>query len=248
MTLITELLSTLPDGSVREVTVGLHWTAVVVEPEGGALSCGLASTVQDPGMHGKFDVPQAGSLTDLSARELADFATAGSAAQRSIGFAAINALLPHYADQWVELDAADVLIEHGAGKTVAVIGHFPFTDRVREQVGTLHVLELNPGPGDLPASAAPEILPQADVIAITSMTMLNGSFEGLVKLCNPNALTLTLGPTTPLSPVLFNYGLDLLSGSIVDEIDPVLRHVRQGGNFRQVKRAGVRLVTMRPAE
>jgi hypothetical protein len=43
---------------------------------------------------------------------------------------------------------------------------------------------------------------------------------------------------------MFEYGIDMLGGSIVTDIDPVLRTVSQGGNFRQVKAAGVRLVTV----
>ena len=52
-----------------------------------------------------------------------------------------------------------------------------------------------------------------------------------------------MGPSTLLRPVLFDYGIDLLCGSIVSDIEPVVRTVQQGGNFRQVHRAGVRLVT-----
>jgi uncharacterized protein (DUF4213/DUF364 family) len=56
---------------------------------------------------------------------------------------------------------------------------------------------------------------------------------------------LLLGPTTPLSPVLFDHGVHILSGAVVTDVEGVLRTVGQGGNFRQVHRAGVRLVTMR---
>jgi uncharacterized protein (DUF4213/DUF364 family) len=52
-----------------------------------------------------------------------------------------------------------------------------------------------------------------------------------------------LGPSTPLSPVLFDYGFDALSGSIVIDRDKVINCISQGANFRQVK--GVRKVTLR---
>ncbi len=52
------------------------------------------------------------------------------------------------------------------------------------------------------------------------------------------------GSSTPLSPILFDHGVHILSGSVVMDVDSVLWVVSQGGNFRQVHRQGVRLVTM----
>jgi uncharacterized protein (DUF4213/DUF364 family) len=55
---------------------------------------------------------------------------------------------------------------------------------------------------------------------------------------------LVLGPSAPLSPILANYGVTTLSGSIVEAIEPVLKAVEQGAHFRQVHQTGVKLVTM----
>ena len=66
-----------------------------------------------------------------------------------------------------------------------------------------------------------------------------------MALRRPEALVLVLGPSTPLSPALFDYGVHLLSGAVVQDVEAVLRAVSQGANFRQVRRLGVRLVTMR---
>jgi uncharacterized protein (DUF4213/DUF364 family) len=52
-----------------------------------------------------------------------------------------------------------------------------------------------------------------------------------------------LGPSTPLSPVLFNHGVSILSGSKVMDEAAVLRTVGQGATFQQVE--GVRLLTFR---
>ena len=57
-------------------------------------------------------------------------------------------------------------------------------------------------------------------------------------------MVLVLGPSTPLSPLLFEYGVHLLSGSVVEDIEAVLQAVSQGANFRQVHQYGVHLVTM----
>ncbi len=244
MSLVNDLLAVIGDGPVIDVSVGLHWTVVTVEV-GGTLRCGLASTLSGGHGHtGRPDVPQAGALTVRSGRELAALAREAGLTQRSIGFAAINALLPRRPEAWFEANAEEVLAARGAGKTVALVGHFPFVERLRGRVGALHVLELRPKPGDLPAEAAPEVLPRADVVAITGMTLLNGSFEALLALCAPLSTVLVLGPSTPLHPLLFERGVGLLSGAVVDNVEAVQRHVRQGGSFRQVHRAGVRLVTM----
>ena len=88
------------------------------------------------------------------------------------------------------------------------------------------------------------VIPRAEVVAITGTTLLNHTFAQLMNLCRPQTLVLVLGPSTPLSPVLFNYGVHLLSGSVVENIEAVLQAVSQGANFRQVHRQGVRLVTM----
>lgn len=245
MKLLDELAAALPDGDVLDVCIGLHWTAVVVRQH-GQRRCGLASTLSTPFTHSvEPDVPGAGRLHTLAPPELARLACAGQPPLTSIGVAAINALLPPYPERWHDLNAEDVIADHGAGKAVALIGSFPFVPRLRSRVGELSVLELDPGADELPAEAAPDILPHADVVAITSMTLINRSLEALLALCNPRATVLLLGPSTPLSPIVFGHGIDLLSGAVVTDIDPVLAAIRQGANFRQVHRAGVRLVTMR---
>ena len=105
-------------------------------------------------------------------------------------------------------------------------------------------MEQDPRGDDLPAEAAEELLPQADVIAITGTALINHTFDRLMAMRNPQALVLVLGPSTPLSPVLFEQGVHLLSGALVEDIESVLRAAGQGANFRQLHRQGVRLVTM----
>ncbi len=243
MKVIDDLLAVVPDGETVSVTVGLHWTAVVVDL-GKERHCGLASTVTGLRPHGQVDVPSAGQLSQLSGRELAALALTDNLTLRSIGMAAINALLPRLPDRWVESNAEEVIATAGANRSVVLVGHFPFIAQLRPRVGQLFVLEQNPGPGEYPASAAAKLVPQADVLAITSMTLLNGTLDELLSLRRPGARVLLLGPTTPMHPLLFDYGIAMLSGAVVNEIAPVLRVIQEGGVFRQVHQAGVRLVTM----
>jgi uncharacterized protein (DUF4213/DUF364 family) len=241
--LVSRLLAGLTDsGPVLDVRIGTHWTIVVAETVRGPRA-GLAATqlVHDL-QHGRPAVRDAGRLLGRDARTLAELALADSPTERSIGFAALNALLDVDETLCVERNAEEIILERGKGRRVAVVGHFPFVPRVRAAADVCWVLELSPGPGDLPAERAPEVIPQADVVAITGMTLLNGTFEDLVALARPEAYALLLGPTTPLSPTLFETGVDTLSGTLLLDISAALVAVSQGANFRQIP--GKRLVTM----
>ncbi|HEY73239.1 MAG: hypothetical protein DRJ03_20485 [Chloroflexi bacterium] len=71
------------------------------------------------------------------------------------------------------------------------------------------------------------------------------TFDDLIRLCRPNAFVLLLGPSAPLSPALFEMGVDAVSGTLVIDPERVLQSVGQGATFRQIKRAGgLRLLTM----
>lgn len=220
------------------VFVGAFWTAVV------SRYCGLASTTITPEyQHGQQQVAEAGQLAERSARELASLAKSPRLLEATIGLAAINSLIEVDERQCVELNAGDFLLEQGRGKRVAVVGHFPFVPQLRQAAAELWVLELRPKPGDLPADQADVVLPRADIVAITGTTFINHTIDGLLKLCRSDSLVMVLGPTIPLSPVLFEYGIDMLSGTRVVDVDQALRYVSQGATFRQIR--GTRLVTMR---
>jgi uncharacterized protein (DUF4213/DUF364 family) len=244
--ILADLLSAIADGNVLDVRIGLHWTAVVAEVD-GAPRCGLASTLNPGHRHGEGpQLAEAGRLESLSGRELAGMVQEAATVKASVGMAAINALLPPPdAQDCEDINAEDVIASHGAGKRVALIGSFPFVPRLAPRVGRLDVLELHPAQGEMPASAAPALLPGADVVAITAMSLINHTLAGLLRLCSEEALVMLLGPSTPLTSVMFDHRVDLLCGSIVTDIAPVLSSVSQGANFRQVHRQGVRLVSMR---
>lgn len=165
--------------------------------------------------------------------------------QRGIALATINALLPKEgAETWGDVNASDVIIQRGRGKHVALVGHFPFVSEVREKVGQLSVLELNPREGDLLACEAPNIIPHVDILAVTSMAFVNKTMDGLLALCRPETYVIVIGPSTPLTSLLFDVGVNMLCGSIIENIDTVVESVLAGNGFRQIKKQGVRLVTL----
>lgn len=240
MTILGEILDALEGAPLEEVRIGTFWTAVVVSVQ-GQRRCGLASTMHGSDHHHKGPpVRWAGHLLEHSALELARLAHSDQPLEASIGLAAINALLPADEERCREENAFVTLQRKGAGKRVALVGHFPFIPRLRPAVGRLDVLELRPGPGDLPAERADVVIPAAAVVALTGTALINHTLEDLLALCRPNAYVIMLGPTTPLSPVLFRHGVDDLAGSLVTEIEEALRFVSQGATFQQMR--GVRTV------
>lgn len=248
MEIFERLIATLSDARVLSVDVGLFWTAVVVE-QNGLRKCGLAATHANPEFeHARLPaVEEAGRLTSHTALELVQLVYSRSFTEVAIGLATINALLPPVQNP-VDLAAEEYIARHGSDKQVALIGHFPFVAQLKNQVKTLWVLELNPREDDLPASMVPEIIPQADILAITATTLVNYTFEGIFRLRKPGAKVLLLGPSTPLSPLLFEYGVDVLSGSVVEDPERILPLLRQGATFRQIRLHGVRLVTIEASQ
>lgn len=237
MSILDDLMSELPvDAPVRTVLVGAHWTVVC------SRHCGMAATLMSNFPHQHGAVRDAGHLHNKTARELAEFALSDNLLEASIGIAAINSLQDVNENRAVETNAVDLLAEYGREKKVALIGHFPFIPRLKPIVGQLWVIEQHPAEGEYPAEASNELIPRANVVAITSSTLINHTLDGLLALCQPEALVMMLGPSTPLSPVLFNHGVDILSGSKVIEEAAVLRTIGQGATFQQVE--GVRLLNL----
>lgn len=237
MPILDDLLESLvQDAPVRSVQVGTYWTVVC------SRYCGMAATLRHGGPHGHDQVRDVGHLHDKSAFELVEYARSDHPLEISIGVAAINSLIEIDISRTSEVNAVDVLVKHGEDRRIALVGHFPFIPKLRPFAEELWVLEKNPAEGEYPAEAASELIPQADVVAITGSALLNRTLDSLLALCRPGVPVMVLGPSTPLSPVLFIHGATILSGvGVVDE-NSLLRTVGQGATFQQVK--GVKLLTL----
>jgi len=236
--ILEELLSTLDyDTPVREIRQGPFQTAVFTR------RCGLAATPHDPGPHhDRTAVAEAGLLLEKSALELARMSGSDKQAEAAIGMAVINSLLNVDETGCVELNAADLLIEKGRGVNVALVGHFPFVRRLRQAARELWVIERQPQPGDFAEEQAETLIPAADVVGITGTAFTNHTIEQLLALCSKKAYVMVIGGTAPLSPVLFSYGVDAISGARVTDPQAVLRSVSQGATFPQL--TGVRRLIM----
>jgi len=222
---------------VSDIRQGVFHTGVM------SRSCGLASTLthdafKQEGPH----MVEPGKLLDKIAHELAMMANSARIMEAAIGMATINSLIQFDEANCVAINASEILAEKGRGKNVAIIGHFPFIPALKERVGQLWVIEKNVRQGDFAEQESDSILPLADVVGITGTAFTNHTLEHLLEMCRPDAYVLMLGDTTPMSPVLFDYGIDAVCGVKVVNTKLALDCVSQGANFRQMR--GIKLLTM----
>jgi uncharacterized protein (DUF4213/DUF364 family) len=81
------------------------------------------------------------------------------------------------------------------------------------------------------------------VVAITGTTLINHTLESLLDLAR-GKVVIVLGPSTPLSPVLFDHGVSYVCGSLVEDPVAALRCVSEGESFRYTE--GLRPVVLSP--
>ena len=238
MTILDDLMSILNfDAVVKDIRQGIFHTGVLTR------NCGLAATLPRDALQQKPSmIKEPGFLLDKDIRELTQLACSQSILEAAIGMAAINSLLEIDEDSCIELNAAELIKEKGKDKKVAIVGHFPFIPKVREISKEVWVIEKNPKEDDLHETEADTLIPQADVVAITGTALTNHTLDHLLGLCCPGAYVILLGDTAPLAPVLFDHGVDAISGTKVVNPELALRCVSQGANFRQIR--GVKRLTM----
>jgi uncharacterized protein (DUF4213/DUF364 family) len=220
-----------------EVRVGPYWSAVRT-----SRGTGLASTMAHDHAPGRAPIAGAGSLHGMAPAELAALLRSESAPEAAVGLAAVNALLDPVARTGVEGNAVELLCERAAGRLLAVVGHFPFMDRLRACCREVWVFERSGSlrPGDLGEASLAELLPHAEVVAVTGTTVINHSVEEIAARIRQDAFAIMLGPSTPMASCLFELGFDVLCGTVVEDPEAVLRAASEGAVTGQI--GGVRRV------
>ena len=238
MNILDDLISILNfKTNVREIRQGIFHTGVLTR------NCGLAATLpRDALRQGPPLVKEPGLLLEKSTLELAQMAYSESILEAAIGMATINSLLDIDMKGCLDLNARDLIADKGKNKRVAIVGHFPFIPKLRETSKELWVIEKNPREGDFTEAEAEDLVPRADIVGITGTALTNHTLDHLLKLCDPKAYVVVLGDTVPLSPILFDYGVDAISGTKVIDNELTLQCISQGANFRQIK--GTRRLTL----
>ena len=214
--LYDSLIEKVPsDLIIEDCIIGLHWTFI----RAGQYA-GIAMTYQGSSISGLANGPVIGK----SLRDAAAGIKAWDMLQASVGMAACNAWF-NAPDKMAALgigqDEAhgagpgksifDEPMETLLGKKVAVIGHFPYIEKQLGDRCELSVLEREPEGTDYLDSACEYLLPEQDTVFITGMTLTNKTLPRLLTLTQ-NAKTVLVGPSSPITPILFRYGVDSIAG------------------------------------
>ncbi len=220
--LYDSLIEGIPSGLViEECLIGLHWTYV----RAGEYA-GIAMTVQGSSLSGLANGP----FTGKSLRDTAAGLKSWDMLQASVGMAACNA----WYNAPDKMAALGIEQEEGGGsagagksifneplesligKKVAVIGHFPYIEKQLGGKCELSVLEREPEGTDYLDSACEYLLPEQDFVFITGMTLTNKTLPRLLTLTR-NAKTVLVGPSSPITPLLFRFGVDSIAGFYVTD-------------------------------
>lgn len=225
--LYDQLIDGIPEEPcVTDYCLGQNWSYVDAE-----CGMGISFTVTGgaKGEEGK-------DFRGLPLKDLAKLAKSWNFGEATLGIAAINAwysqtdkiadyhplketkvLLPDGTTERHN-DAFELMrprIEAMDGNAkVVVVGHFPHVADIAEYA-QLTVLERNPrSPLDTPDPACEYVMPEADFAFITGVTLTNKTAPRLLQL-TADATTIMVGPSVIMTPVLFDYGVNLIAGSIV---------------------------------
>ncbi len=238
MEILQELFESLKiDLPITAGVVGSHLMAVASQRLG--LAAHLHSQGQSDAVVSEKGV---GTLIGRRARDLAHWLLEDHWVRAGIGMAALNSVLEIDYQALIEVNAKQIIADRAIGKNLMVVGHFPFIGQLRSKVRNLWVMEKEPRSGDLSEEEGYQALAEADVVAITGSCLINHTFDRIMANCKPGSFKIMLGPSTPLSTILLDCGLDVIGGALVEEKSAVLRMVEKGAAFRQLR--GVRTVVM----
>lgn len=214
------------DETISDLTVGIRWIAVKTKKVGLSLT-------YDNGKH-FTDIEDAGFFNGKSAKELLNFLKSFDTLKIGIGLATLNSLL-NIPEKYESINIFDYLFEKGKDKKILFVGHFEDIDKLKGVAKKITVIERNPKDEDFLDTFQEYLIPESDIVAITGSTFVNKSIKRILEL-SKGKFTIVFGPSTPLSEILFDYGVDMIGGMIARDSDTVFKIISQGGSLSNFKK------------
>lgn len=214
--------------AIEELVIGLTWTLCRADGIGLAMSPGIATRT----------LPWSGKIKGMTLHQAGEWLKSWDPYQATVGMAALNASINF------ENELAQLATPVGSGnlavfehflpmirdKKVVVVGRYPGLEDLDLNCD-LTVLELNPGPDDLPAQACEYMIPQAEWVFLSATSLVNKSFPRLAEL-SKKANVVLMGPTVPWLAELTDFGIDYIAGVTVQDEAKLQTVVKEGGGVR----------------
>ncbi|WP_107670488.1 DUF364 domain-containing protein [Cyanothece sp. BG0011] len=216
---------------VEEIIIGLTWTLCKAEGIGLCMSPGIPTRT----------LSWSGTLVNQPMQELSSWLRSWDAYQATVAMAGINAIINHNSPLQQEaialpgatsanLSVFEHFLPQLQGKQVSVIGRYPGLKQYEQQMN-INVIELNPTPGDFPATASEYLLPESDWVFLTATSIPNKTFPRLVELSR-DATVVLMGPTLPWLREFADFGINYLAGVTVSNSTALRQTVAEGGGVR----------------
>jgi uncharacterized protein len=224
--ILSRLLAELPSPApcLRELHIQPRW--IIACCERYAMSSAFRADGKSNGEEAKARL---GNPLGRPVRAIAEqFAASEDVLELGLVEACLNASLP-VPENLFEANALDLLGDLLPKCPSCFIGHFTQAEAWRAQGWPVNIIELNPGPGDIHWNDARPVLREAEIVFITGLTLLNGTFLEVLDR-TPNAqYRVLLGPTVPCSPVLFEYGVHLIGSTFISDLPLLVEYFARGG-------------------
>ncbi|WP_232756663.1 Rossmann-like domain-containing protein [Thauera phenolivorans] len=201
-------------------------------------SIGLSYVLLDDSLARLLDGDAAGAVARMDALELARQFVKGGAAERTLGFAAANALSRTVLDRagYRPPRGGDSIggIDPRPGEHIGMIGLFtPLLRRVVDAGARLTVVELEPAwAGDFDGyrvTLDARELEQCDKVLSTSTVLLNDSLDRMLAHCRRARYVALIGPSAGCLPdPLFARGVSAVGGSWIDDGPGMIDALRRG--------------------
>ena len=216
---------------IEEIIIGLTWTLCKAAGMGLCMSPAIPTRT----------LSWSGTLVNKPVKDLSSWLRSWDAYEATVAMATINAIINHNSPlikQAIALPRATSanlsVFEHFLpqlqGKQVSVIGRYPGLQQYEQEMN-INVIELNPTPGDFPATASEYLLPESDWVFLTATSIPNKTFPRLVEL-SQNTTVVLMGPTLPWLKELADFGINYLAGVRVNDATALRQTVAEGGGVR----------------
>ena len=214
---------------------GLCFTPVKEMPE--AVCCPSSAAI----------MPLSGKLSGVPAKQYLEDIFSNNVLRRTLGIATLNALSSLIWEREKEniqykpimgVDAFDEIDVKKYEKTVVVGALIPMLKKLIAAGSNFIILEQDPRTLKeremkfyAPSQDAYKYVPDADLLVITGVTILNGTLSGLLEMAKPEAEIVVTGPTASMLPdIFFEKGVTMTGGIIVTKSDELLDIISEAGS------------------